>query len=472
MLVGANAKVKVLERVTNANRVCFPLIEDEDEFRIVDTIPEEIPQAKMTIVEVIPDEGITDIEISEDETEEEIFNEEESVGDETEEASEDVFFDDEVPVEDGTEYPVVKRDYRVLPAEYTTTILFDTERDAAGNAVQRHIYFYDGQENNLTEGNCSVVGESKIKRMSFPAGAEGLEQWRQALLKLAASKNQEVVASYFTLREKWENGEIDDVAFKEGLSDKLFESKCVLALKPMGETEIGDVIDAISVMCSCYISRFNLLEVSHTDSVMVFNALFPGKEMPAGVNYYSYGEVPKATLNADDLVLTSIAKKLEFEYSEEFLAPVLTVEIKESNSNSDGALVAMTIDDALVEEILASSTEESRENEAIPENASENVNINILETETYRELVRMYGNEVAEPVWMEVAPFANDSQPNRFMRTITDVIKLFSSNRPLQKHFTRGDILLYADRHLPYRSTKCVIDNLRQNNLNKMILAY
>lgn len=36
----------------------------------------------------------------------------------------------------------------------------------------------------------------------------------------------------------------------------------------------------------------------------------------------------------------------------------------------------------------------------------------------------------------------------------------------------RCNLMLYSDRHTPYSALKCVINNLRQLEINNMILAY
>ena len=225
--------------------------------------------------------------------------------------------------------------------------------------------------------------------------------------------------------------------------------------------------------------------------------------MPAGVNYYSYGETSRAALiNADDIVLPSIlADNLEFGYCEVILKPVVSVEIKENKNNRDGALAALTIDDALVKEILNSSEGEIEPEEAKVEEAHveefteweldeakveeikddaldaayaayERTDINILESGSYKELVRMHGDDVAEPEWLEVNPLENH-QANRFTATISDVSKMFFSNRAFRRILVGGrGFLLYTDKHTPYRAMKCVVDNWRKNNFNKFILAY
>ena len=80
------------------------------------------------------------------------------------------------------------RNHEPIEETNAITLILDTERDSNGNAMRRHVYIYQGNEDVLINNGAQVSGQRKVSHLSFPADEVGLAQWRKQLVRLFASK--------------------------------------------------------------------------------------------------------------------------------------------------------------------------------------------------------------------------------------------------------------------------------------------
>lgn len=368
------------------------------------------------------------------------------------------------------------------PAKNAITLLLDTELDANGNAVRRHVYIYEGKEDALADNGSHTQGPNKIKRVSFPANETGLEQWRFELLKCFASRNKNFIDAVNELKKVWKKGEITDSIFsvrvlenrKKHAQDSEAYRPYVL-IKPMGNAESGDVIDALSVMCNDQISSFTIQDVNHNDSVMVFNSLYPGKDMPSGVNFYTYGIIEDYP---QSLGIDIPDDNLGFGTNELRFDPAVTIEVKANQQHKEGALAYIMLDEIRLKKDIEEL--EDIANKFYGKKKKRKVNKS-FSSPAFKQLVKNYGNSVTKPKWIEVEPVTPNKRTdkkNDFQQPLYEIANISEEINHLlvsNKHydlFNDNILWIHTDRHTPYSTLKCVIDNLRKINLNRMILAY
>ncbi|MBR5085442.1 MAG: hypothetical protein IKX31_00375 [Muribaculaceae bacterium] len=377
----------------------------------------------------------------------------------------------------------LEENYITILAKNATTLLLDTERGTDGTPMRKYIYFYDSYENELTNNGRCVQGVNKVKRLSFPADEAGLAQWRKQLVRLFASKNEQLLAEIETIKEKWSKGKITEEVYnsliREAINrqaEDLSANRPIVIIKPMGNAETGDVIDAFTIMEKCYITSFQIEDITHTDSVMVFNSLYPGKDMPNDVNFYTYGnldypqnfdftlDVPKGYEDITNAFINPNSDSMRF-INDPLYSPVLSIEVAPSKKIKDGASVALTLYEDLFKNDLKS--------EYVEKNRKRRIN-RLLASQSFKQLIKRFGNNVAKTEWFELCD--NDvSESNDFQKSVRKIEETIIMGGKLEEYALWRNsqlLLIHTDKHTPYSALKCVTDNLRQINLNRMILAY
>lgn len=367
------------------------------------------------------------------------------------------------------------RNHEPIIESSAITLILDTERDSKGNALRRHVYIYQGNEDVLINNGTQVSGQRKVSRLSFPADEAGLAQWRKQLVRLFASKNEQLLTETEKNREKLQKGEINEEEYNDLMRKAQYNqaidlTSCrpIVLIKPMGNAESGDVIDVFTVMNRCYISTFQLEDINHTDSVMVFNSLYPGKDMPNDVNLYTYGAIDNYPQEFDFAL--NVPKGFEDinNNSEAFVNefgnnPILTIGVEAANQSENGAVANMMFDENKFKEMVltACNTRKDKRNAE-----------RIFASKSFKSFVKKYGNSVKNPQWIGVTPadFQNLSNLNKFQKPLQEMLDFWEESRAI--FFHNDELLIYTNRHTPYSALKCVIDNLRQIDITYMILAY
>lgn len=138
----------------------------------------------------------------------------------------------------------------------------------------------------------------------------------------------------------------------------------------------------------------------------------------------------------------------------------MAIEVKASQQHKGGATAAILLDEIRFKKDALNSdrTERRKVKRELVGN-------------TFKQLVKNYGNSVTEPKWIEVGPvdpYIRASKKTDFQRPIYDLTQI--STEAFRVY--HNNIIIYTDRHTPYSAVKCVVDNLRQLDINSMILAY
>lgn len=398
----------------------------------------------------------------------------------TEEAGEEEFDDDEYT--DGEEINPIEENYELFPAQSTTTVILDTERGADGTPLRRHVYFYDRFVEPLTIDSSRVLGYSKIEHLSFAADEVGLTQWRQELTRLFAFKNKAFLnernAQIESLEKKFKKvknkGENEEYlrAYYE-MEDNLVRSleidHAIVLLKPMGAAEYGDVVDAMSILNECQIKRYQPEKVSHTDSVMVFNSLYPMTDMAAGVDFYTFGKPVEHPSHFDfitdlpegynDIDPNRFLYELEYDHD-----PLLVIEVAPGKNHAEDASVAVLFNDEMFKEWTRARMEDAEEYEVqVEDEPEEDIDPDML----LNRLVEEYGINSKKVKRIEVESV--DSE----MNDLINEFKIVADHYRLYNDFQNGrNIWLHADRHIPYAIVECVIDCFTESQIQKLTLAY
>ncbi len=364
------------------------------------------------------------------------------------------------------------------------SLILDTERDANGKALRRHIFVcQEGKELCFNYRLEPIIGTQKVSHLSFSANESGLAQWRKQLVRLFASKNEKLLTEIEKIKEKWSKGKITDEEYNSLVREAqmsqvqdLYSKRPIVIIKPMGNAESGDVIDALTVMKKCYISSFYIDDITHTDSVMVFNSLYPGKDMPSKVNFYTYGnidypqefnftlDVPKGYEDITNEFINTDADPMRF-INNPLYSPVLAIEVTPSKKINDGASVSLRLYEDLFKNDLKSEYVEKNRKRRIKR---------LLASQSFRQLVKRFGDNVTTTKRFELG--SNDaSKSNDFQKSIRKIEETIIMGGKLEEYaLWRNNrlLLIHTDTHTPYSALKCVTDNLRKINLNRMILAY
>ena len=368
---------------------------------------------------------------------------------------------------DGEEVNRIEEFYELFPAQFTTTVILDTERDADGSPLRRHVYCYDGFEDSLTDDGCKVQGSSKMVHLSFAADEAGLAQWRQELMRLFASKNRTFLSirnaklkaldkKFSKVKNKDENEKYRSAYYE--MEDNLVRNREIerafVLLKPMGGVEYGDVIDAWSILDECQVHRYQLEKVSHTDSVMAFNSLYPATAMPKDVDFYSFdNRIELQERFALDVPEGFDMVKPETFIKEYYRDPLLAVKVKPGKNHAEGASVVVVFNDEMFKEMARERMEEAEEYELqVVDEPEENIDYDML----LNRLVEEYGINSKKEKRIEVG--SDDSELN-------DLIEEFKKVAYHYLHEGWVDIWLHADRHIPYAIVNCVIDCFKDHKL-------
>jgi len=447
-------------KITNAIELVLPTPNNEEDFEFI-TPPHANKEndviTKITDMTIVEDDSGTDSYSDVDEEEE--FDDSDS--DESYDKDDNNISEEEIEeIEDFYKY-----------ADDIKTIILDTERDASGNAVRRHLYLYEGKEDELSENGKQVISANKIKRISFPTDDAGLALWRNELVRLMASKNKHTIALIEAYKKEWEKGELSDSTYYRIVYDDIREQqreanvhRPIVSIKPLDNVESGDVVDALIAMNISRITTFSLFDITHADSVMVFNSLYPGKDMPSGVNFYTYGNINEHPQKFD--FVTDVPDGYNEINPEDFRSdlrfdPILTIEVEASKQNDGGALVSLILDENLYKEVALKKCYNKKQKREVKR---------FLVSQAFKRIVNSYGNNVAQPKKIEVEPvdLKNETyKKNKFQQPIYDLV---AHSRYWWRQY--NGLGVYIDRHTPFSALKCVFDNLLQMNINSMILAY
>lgn len=358
----------------------------------------------------------------------------------------------------------------------TTTLLLDTERDENGNALRRHVFVCQGGKSVVSNNRLEpIIGTQEVSRLSFPADEAGLAQWRRQLVRLFASENRELLAETEKIKEKLRNGQITeaecDSLVRGAIIRQAQDSSCYrpfVIIKPMGNAESGDVIDALTVMEKCYISAFQIEDITHPDSVIVFNSLYLGKDMPSDVNFYTFGNIADYPQEFDFSLdvpkgYEDIDNDSSWFVNDLGHTPILTIGVETSKQNENGAVAYIMFDKNRYKEFVLMACSTRKEKRAVERTFA---------SKSFKAFVNKYGNSVNNPHWIVVEPadFQNISHLNKFQKPIQDMLNFWDESHAIFFHC--DELLIYTNRHTPFSALKCVIDNLRQLDFYTVVLAY
>ena len=150
------------------------------------------------------------------------------------------------------------------------TLILDTEYNGDKPAVDAEtgktvhtIYYYEGIADTTFSTNNYLRKEQFIGNMNHEA---------QGIRKILRGKNEQVMAEYENLKERWKNKEITKEEFdklaKQNASDSL-KTRPVVVIKPGPNTTYEGLINAIDEMNINQISRYSIELPTHTDTVLL-----------------------------------------------------------------------------------------------------------------------------------------------------------------------------------------------------------
>ncbi len=150
------------------------------------------------------------------------------------------------------------------------TLILDTEYngdkpaiDAVTGKTLHNIYYYEGMADTTFSTNNYLRKEQFIGNVNHET---------QGIRKILRKKNEQVMAEYVVLKDKWKNKEISKEEFeklaKKNASDSL-KTRPVVVIKPGPNTTYEGLINAIDEMNINQISRYSIELPTHTDTVLL-----------------------------------------------------------------------------------------------------------------------------------------------------------------------------------------------------------
>jgi len=184
-----------------------------------------------------------------------------------------------------TNEKVEQQDMNKAKESEAITLIVTTERNENGDIKKDEegkplnvVYYYEGQPiMNETEGGDLEV--NKLKKETF-LGNDGAVQ--RGIRKILHDRNKQVLSKIDVLKEQWRNKEFSTNKDK---NDSIYQLKAkeirndstltrpVVIIKATPEASWESLIGALDEMQINQISRYQIDNINHTDSVMILDYL-------------------------------------------------------------------------------------------------------------------------------------------------------------------------------------------------------
>lgn len=150
------------------------------------------------------------------------------------------------------------------------TLILDTEYNGNDPAVdpetgktKHNIYYYEGIADTTFATNKYLQHQQFIGNVNHET---------QGIRRILREKNQQVMAEYQILKDKWKNREITKEEFdrlaRQNAADSL-KTRPVVVIKPGPNTTYEGLINAIDEMNINQISRYSIELPTHTDTLLL-----------------------------------------------------------------------------------------------------------------------------------------------------------------------------------------------------------
>lgn len=181
-----------------------------------------------------------------------------------------------------TNEKVEQQDMNKAKESEAITLIVTTERDAQGNIRKDDdgnplniVYYFEGQPQIVDDNNDGVAESSNLQKESF-VGNDGTVQ--RGIRKILHDRNKQVLAKIDDLKVKWRAKEFSP---KSEINDSIYQAKAkeirndstltrpVVVIKATPEASWESLIGALDEMQINQISRYQIDNINHTDSMMI-----------------------------------------------------------------------------------------------------------------------------------------------------------------------------------------------------------
>ena len=181
-----------------------------------------------------------------------------------------------------TNEKVEQQDMNKAKQSEAITLIVDTQRDENGNIKKDDegkpmniVYFFEGQPQIVDDNNDGVAENSNLSKEVF-LGNDGSVQ--RGIRKILHDRNKQVLAKIDDLKVKWrakelspnkdKNDSIYQAMAKEIRNDSTL-TRPVVVIKATPEASWESLISALDEMQINQISRYQIDDINHTDSMMI-----------------------------------------------------------------------------------------------------------------------------------------------------------------------------------------------------------
>ncbi len=181
-----------------------------------------------------------------------------------------------------TNEKVEQQDMNKAKQSEAITLIVDTQRDENGNIKKDDegkpvniVYFFEGQPQIVDDNNDGVLENSNLSKEVF-LGNDGSVQ--RGIRKILHDRNKQVLAKIDDLKVKWrakelspnkdKNDSIYQAMAKEIRNDSTL-TRPVVVIKATPEASWESLISALDEMQINQISRYQIDNINHTDSMMI-----------------------------------------------------------------------------------------------------------------------------------------------------------------------------------------------------------
>lgn len=181
-----------------------------------------------------------------------------------------------------TNEKVEQQDMNKAKQSEAITLIVDTQRDENGNIKKDDegkpmniVYFFEGQPQIVDDNNDGVAENSNLSKEVF-LGNDGSVQ--RGIRKILHDRNKQVLAKIDDLKVKWrakelspnkdKNDSIYQAMAKEIRNDSTL-TRPVVVIKATPEASWESLISALDEMQINQISRYQIDNINHTDSMMI-----------------------------------------------------------------------------------------------------------------------------------------------------------------------------------------------------------
>ena len=181
-----------------------------------------------------------------------------------------------------TNEKVEQQDMNKAKQSEAITLIVDTQRDENGNIKKDDegkpvniVYFFEGQPQIVDDNNDGIAENSNLAKEVF-LGNDGSVQ--RGIRKILHDRNKQVLAKIDDLKVKWrakelspnkdKNDSIYQAMAKEIRNDSTL-TRPVVVIKATPEASWESLISALDEMQINQISRYQIDNINHTDSMMI-----------------------------------------------------------------------------------------------------------------------------------------------------------------------------------------------------------